>query len=138
MQKLKYAGLCAAGFFVNCVFLGTFFGIYGSNLDLGIKFNLFTFTGFQAIAIVSMLHAVFRALISKNLQKKTVVYTLLANVLPIVLGIAIRMLIFFEAIQTDGFYNKLEWLLLSHFFSAEMFLCGLLGFIFRKTILEKI
>lgn len=126
MAKLKYAGLCAAGFLLNGVLVGIFFMLchvpfYGRQyFDLYIEI--------QAVVTISVLHGVFRSLISKKLQMKTVVYTLSANVLPHIISIVFLRL----ADSTNGGYSGLALVMIILILSVEIFASGLLGFVFQK------
>lgn len=142
MEKLKYAGICAAGFLLNCVIVGFFLwiylGIHKLNIiDYSTGYVFYAFTGIMATVTAGALHGFFRLEIRKKLQMKTVVYTLLANVLPLIIGIVIRILILTSVIHTYGMYDRLEWILKSHFLSVEMFISGALGFVLPNNFSEK-
>ncbi|MGN0669825.1 MAG: hypothetical protein ACI4JZ_04685 [Oscillospiraceae bacterium] len=123
---------------LNCVLVGVFLGIYGFQIDIGIKYIIFAFAEIQAVMTVSVLHGLLRRTTSKKLKMKNVIYTLTANVLPLIIGIVIRILILCSVIHTDGMYGCPKWILISHFLSGEMFFCGLLGFVFQKTLFQNI
>ena len=133
MSKLKYAGLCAAGFLLNCALVGIFFMLchapfYGRHyFDLYIEI--------QAVVTISVLHGVFRSLISKKLQMKTVVYTLSANVLPHVISF---VLLLNGDSFTNGGYSGLAWVAVFLILSFEIFVSGIGGFLFYKNILRRI
>lgn len=133
MSKLKYAGLCAAGFLLNCALVGIFFMLchapfYGRHyFDLYIEI--------QAVVTISVLHGVFRSLISKKLQMKTVVYTLSANVLPHIISF---ILLLNGDSFTNGGYSGLAWVAIFMILSFEIFVSGIGGFLFYKNILRKV
>ena len=131
MAKLKYAGLCVAGFLLNCALVGIFFMLchapfYGRHyFDLYIEI--------QAVVTISVLHGVFRSLISKKFQMKTVVYTLSANVLPHILSL---ILLLNGDSFTNGGYSGLAWVAIFMIISFEIFVSGIGGFLFHKNVLR--
>ena len=131
MSKLKYAGFCAAGFLLNCALVGIFFMLchapfYGRHyFDLYIEI--------QAVVTISVLHGVFRSLISKKLQMKTVVYTLSANVLPHIISF---ILLLNGDSFTNGGYSGLAWVAIFMIISFEIFVSGIGGFLFHKNVLR--
>ena len=131
MSKLKYAGFCAAGFLLNCALVGIFFMLchapfYGRHyFDLYIEI--------QAVVTISVLHGVFRSLISKKLQMKTVVYTLSANVLPHIISF---ILLLNGDSFTIGGYSGLAWVAIFMIISFEIFVSGIGGFLFHKNVLR--
>ena len=133
MSKLKYAGFCAAGFLLNCALVGIFFMLchapfYGRHyFDLYIEI--------QAVVTISVLHGVFRSLISKKFQMKTVVYTLSANVLPHIISF---ILLLNGDSFTNGGYSGLAWVAIFMILSFEIFVSGIGGFLFHKNILRRI
>ena len=133
MAKLKYAGLCVAGFLLNCALVGIFFMLchapfYGRHyFDLYIEI--------QAVVTISVLHGVFRSLISKKFQMKTVVYTLSANVLPHIISF---ILLLNGDSFTNGGYSGLAWVAIFMILSFEIFVSGIGGFLFYKNILRRI
>lgn len=135
MAKLKYAGLCAAGFLLNGVLVGIFFMLchvpfYGRQyFDLYIEI--------QAVVTISVLHGVFRSLISKKLQMKTVVYTLSANVLPHIISFVFLILSISGVFNTNGGYSGLAWFAVILILSFEIFVSGIGGFLFYKNIFRK-
>ena len=135
MAKLKYAGLCAAGFSLNGVLVGIFFMLchvpfYGRQyFDLYIEI--------QAVVTISVLHGVFRCLISKKLQMKTVVYTIFANVLPHIISFVFLTLSISGVFNTNGGYSGLAWFAVILILSFEIFVSGIGGFLFYKNIFRK-
>ena len=135
MAKLKYAGICAAGFLLNGVLVGIFFMLchvpfYGRQyFDLYIEI--------QAVVTISVLHGVFRSLISKKLQMKTVVYTLSANVLPHIISFVFLTLSISGVFNTNGGYSGLAWFAVILILSFEIFVSGIGGFLFYKNIFRK-
>ena len=131
MSKLKYAGFCAAGFLLNCALVGIFFMLchapfYGRHyFDLYIEI--------QAVVTISVLHGVFRSLISKKFQMKTVVYTLSANVLPHIISF---ILLLNGDSFTNGGYSGLAWVAIFMILSFEIFVSGIGGFLFHKNVLR--
>ena len=131
MEKLKYAGLCVAGFLLNCALVGIFFMLchapfYGRHyFDLYIEI--------QAVVTISVLHGVFRSLISKKFQMKTVVYTLSANVLPHIISF---ILLLNGDSFTNGGYSGLAWVAIFMILSFEIFVSGIGGFLFHKNVLR--
>ena len=134
MSKLKYAGFCAAGFLLNCALVGIFFMLchapfYGRHyFDLYIEI--------QAVVTISVLHGVFRSLISKKLQMKTVVYTLSANVLPHIISFVFLIILSSGDSHTNGGYSGLAWFALILIISFEIFVSGIGGFLFHKNVLR--
>lgn len=134
MEKLKYAGFCAAGFLLNCALVGIFFMLchapfYGRHyFDLYIEI--------QAVVTISVLHGVFRSLISKKLQMKTVVYTFSANVLPHVISIVILLLHDRGFFHSNEGYSGLAWAMIILILSFEIFVSGIGGFLFHKNVLR--
>lgn len=136
MSKLKYAGLCAAGFFVNCVLVGILFMpcyIPFFNIQF-----LYIFIEIQAVVTASVLHGFFRRTISQKLKMKTVVYTLSANVLPHIISFVLLILSISGDSNTNGGYSGLAWFALILIISFEIFVSGIGGFLFHKNILRNI
>lgn len=135
MAKLKYAGICAAGFLLNCALVGIFFMLchvpfYGRQyFDLYIEI--------QAVVTISVLHGVFRSLISQKLKMKTVVYTLSANVLPHIISFVFLTLSISGYFNTNGGYSGLAWFAVILILSFEIFVSGIGGFLFYKNIFRK-
>ena len=134
MSKLKYAGLCAAGFFVNCVLVGILFMpcyIPFFNIQF-----LYIFTEIQAVVTASVLHGFFRRTISQKLKMKTVVYTLSANVLPHIISFVFLIILSSGDSHTNGGYSGLAWFALILIISFEIFVSGIGGFLFHKNVLR--
>ena len=134
MAKLKYAGLCAAGFFVNCVLVGIFFMLCYRPF-FNIQF-LYIFIEIQAVVTASVLHGLFRKTISQKLKMKTVVYTLSANVLPHIISFVLLILSISGDSNTNGGYSGLAWFALILIISFEIFVSGIGGFLFHKNVLR--
>lgn len=136
MSKLKYAGLCAAGFFVNCVLVGILFMpcyIPFFNIQF-----LYIFIEIQAVVTASVLHGFFRRTISQKLKMKTVVYTLSANVLPHIISFVFLIILSSGDSHTNGGYSGLAWFALILIISFEIFVSGIGGFLFHKNVLRNI
>ena len=135
MAKLKYAGICAAGFLLNCALVGIFFMLchvpfYGRQyFDLYIEIH--------AVVTINVLHDVFRSLISQKLKMKTVVYTLSANVLPHIISFVFLTLSISGVFNTNGGYSGLAWFAVILILSFEIFVSGIGGFLFYKNIFRK-
>ncbi len=134
MTKLKYAGLCAAGFLLNCALVGILFMpcyIPFFNIQF-----LYIFIEIQAVVTVSVLHGIFRKTISQKLQMKTVVYTLSANVLPHIISFVFLIILSSGDSHTNGGYSGLAWFALILIISFEIFVSGIGGFLFHKNVLR--
>lgn len=136
MEKLKYAGLCAAGFLLNCALVGIFFMPCYIPFFL-IQF-LYIFIEIQVVVTVSVLHGIFRKTISQKLQMKTVVYTLSANVLPHIISFVFLIILSSGDSYTNGGYSGLAWFAIILILSFEIFVSGIGGFLFHKNILRNI
>lgn len=118
---------------LNCALVGIFFMLchapfYGRHyFDLYIEI--------QAVVTVSVLHGLFRRIISQKFQMKTVVYTLSANVL---LHIISFILLLNGDSFTNGGYSGLAWVAIFMILSFEIFVSGIGGFLFYKNILRKV
>ena len=134
MSKLKYAGLCAAGFLLNCALVGIFFMLCYIPFFL-IQF-LYIFIEIQVVVTVSVLHGIFRKTISQKLQMKTVVYTLSANVLPHIISFVFLIILSSGDSHTNGGYSGLAWFALILIISFEIFVSGIGGFLFHKNVLR--
>lgn len=89
MNKLKYAGLIIAGILVNVastIVCSWFFQLFFTQLK---EFAIF---GLLAVLIIcgafGFVHALFKKLIRNKLRMKTMVYSLLALLLPFIAGVA--------------------------------------------------
>ena len=89
MNKLKFAGLIIAGILVNVastIVCSWFFQLFFTQLK---DFAIF---GLLAVLIIcgafGFVHALFKKLIRKKLRMKTMVYSLLALLLPFIAGVA--------------------------------------------------
>ena len=133
MAKLKYAGLCVAGFLLNCALVGIFFML--CYIPFFIIPFLYIFIEIQAVVTASVLHGLFRKAISQKLKMKTVVYTLSANVLPQILSL---ILLLNGDSFTNGGYSGLAWVAVFLILSFEIFVSGIGGFLFYKNILRRI
>lgn len=133
MAKLKYAGLCVAGFWLNCALVGIFFML--CYIPFFIIPFLYIFIEIQAVVTASVLHGLFRKAISQKLKMKTVVYTLSANVLPQILSL---ILLLNGDSFTNGGYSGLAWVAIFLILSFEIFVSGIGGFLFYKNILRRI
>lgn len=133
MEKLKYAGLCVAGFLLNCALVGIFFML--CYIPFFIIPFLYIFIEIQAVVTASVLHGLFRKAISQKLKMKTVVYTLSANVLPQILSF---ILLLNGDSFTNGGYSGLAWIAVFLILSFEIFVSGIGGFLFYKNILRRI
>ena len=131
MSKLKYAGLCAAGFVLNFALVGIFFMLchapfYGRHyFDLYIEI--------QAVVTASVLHGFFRRTISQKLKMKTVVYAIFVNVLPHIISF---ILLLNGDSFTNGGYSGLAWVAIFMIISFEIFVSGIGGFLFHKNVLR--
>ena len=133
MAKLKYAGLCAAGFLLNCALVGIFFML--CYIPFFIIPFLYIFIEIQVVVTVSVLHGLFRRIISQKFQMKTVVYTLSANVLPHIISF---ILLLNGDFFTNGGYSGLAWVAIFLILSFEIFVSGIGGFLFHKNIFRRI
>lgn len=133
MAKLKYAGICAAGFLLNCALVGIFFML--CFIPIFIIPLLYIFIEIQAVVTASALHGLFRKAISQKLKMKTVVYTIFANVLPHI--ISFILLLNVDSF-TNGGYSGLAWVAIFLILSFEIFVSGIGGFLFYKNILRRI
>ena len=135
MEKLKYAGLCAAGFLLNCALVGILFMPCFIPFFPHFSF-LFIFIEFQAVVTASVIHGLFRRTISQKLKMKTVVYTLSANVLPHIISFVLLIILSSGDSHTNGGYSGLAWFALILIISFEIFVSGIGGFLFHKNVLR--
>lgn len=104
MAKLKYAGLCAAGFLAELASCAAAFAVWYYFLSiLSYEFRFVLYLSALAIpAIFALAHLAFRRIIRKN-HGSTRVYSIIAQLVPIILGV-------FPFIVTCVFNQNSSWL----------------------------
>ena len=88
MVKLKYAGLCAAGFLAELASCAAVFAIWYNFLSsLSYEFRFVLYLSALAIPVIfALAHLAFRRIIRKN-HGGTRVYSIIAQLTPIILGL---------------------------------------------------
>lgn len=131
MVKLKYAGLCAAGFLTNFVFIAAFIGVCSVIIIFCETIVvLYILAGILCCVAAGALHALFRKAISQNLQKKTTIYSLITIIFPITIGVISFIL------AVCGCFKSLEnllWVLIPVSIAVESLVSGGFGMVFHRS-----